>query len=880
MTSLTIDASLDTSGAMATLQQIGLELFTPFNALFTAIQTASSAACCDPIAAVLTALTTAEGTINTAMIAAQPLQAILKATTYTSIVTSLQTMLDSTSAAADAFTNLQTLLLEVASTSPAYTASTVTKVITWNIGSSVATPLKTLIGGVTSATAIGTAIVKDIKTAATIVAKTNTAINKGVTALVKPWTAFTKSVNDATASITKTSTSSIASISTSYNAVLIKASNYNGGDMSDLTTFLATFPVVSQTTLTTVLTGATTALNAIMDALTDQEAIIIPAIVDATKTMISTALTSQSSFAVTCLTKYSAILQGNSVSMSRLSGCVSSESSSVSMMVSTVSQELASIVSAFSSAAARLNLCTVPNGHCSEVIFASFEELTNRATDMFGAAATIATVYDATLTLRASTCLAAVSGDIQDVITQTAASFDTCLVTAQIKTAIAPSVKALQTAITGITIDPTLDTSGALTVLKQLGTDLLTPITGLFTAIQTALTAPCCDPTAVLTPVQTALTAAQAAITTAQTTVQPLQAVVKASTYTSLTSGLQAMLDAITASTTSFTNFQMLLVQVASASPPYTASTVTKVITADVAAAVAAPLKALVSGISSVSAVVTTVNKDVTTAVSIVAKTNTAINKGVAALVKPWTAFTKAVNDAIASIAKTSASSISSITSSYNAVLTKSTMYNMGDMTLLNTFLAAFPGLSQTTLTTVQTGAAGVLMATLTALTDQEALITPAITTAVNTMITTASTSQSSFAATCLNKYSTVLQGNTVAMSLLGGCVTPETSSVSMMVSTVSAELASIVSASNAAAVKLNLCTVANGQCSVAVFMAFTDLGTRIMDMFGAAGTIATVFDATQTLRVSTCLAAVSADIQDVVAQAQASFTTCLTTGK
>ncbi|XP_058449343.1 serine-rich adhesin for platelets-like [Malaya genurostris] len=448
-----------------------------------------------------------------------------------------------------------------------------------------------------------------------------------------------------------------------------------------------------------------------------------------------------------------------------------------------------------------------------------------------------------------------------------------------VKSTIGTGTKVITTANASISVNATLDTTNTVSSLRLVIADIVTPLANLFSGIQNATTDKSGNTDTVISAISDLVTATATAFGTAISDAAALQSVIKSGSYNGLTGNLTAISDTANTLSTVFSDISTLLTQITSAEYAYTANNVSKVITATVVGTITKPLKYIVGNLTTIGTIITAVGKDKQVAIALQAAANASMNSGLKDLVSASTSFNKTVNSLQTSTFRLSTTSLISINNSYATILAKSALYNGGDKTNLTTFLAANIDANTTAMAQVMTSTQSVTETVFTTLSTETSNIASALLLGINNITNTASTSDSKYASACENKYGAMYKQPTVSMARLAPCLSQETSGFSTLLQAVNVQFSGLVYAVGASAVKLNLCTVSNGNCSVSYFADFTAFSDLVTAQYNLLTTLVTTDNNILTARVDNCIVAVSNDIQDVSSAIQNKFGNCLTTG-
>ncbi|XP_058452323.1 uncharacterized protein LOC131430996 [Malaya genurostris] len=447
-----------------------------------------------------------------------------------------------------------------------------------------------------------------------------------------------------------------------------------------------------------------------------------------------------------------------------------------------------------------------------------------------------------------------------------------------VKSTIGNGIKVITAANASITVNTTLDASGALRTLRTLMNEIVPSIGNLLSGIQNATTNKSGDTDSVANSINAIISDVGSAIATAVEDNFSLGSVTKDVWFNGLIGNLWAITASVNSFSEAFNGVSTLLSDISSAEYPYTSNNVTKVITPAVINSISTPLKYVIGNLTSAGTIITAIGKDKQAAVALKTAANKTMNNDLTRLVSVSASFNKTMTDVQTSIIRLANTSLIAINNTYKDILARKMLYNGGETTNLTSYLALNILTNNSILGNIGLTYSVYQDMVSTALIEETSNIVNALTLGLSNVTDMASTNASKYATSCANKYGSMFQQSTVSMTRLAPCIQQETSGFSSLLQAVQVQFNALIQDGGASALKLNFCTVPNGNCSVSYFASFDVLGdtvaTRYSMVFGLLAQPAII-----ARRIRACIIAVSNDIQDVSSVIQNKFGKCLTTG-
>ncbi|XP_021702834.1 uncharacterized protein LOC23687779 [Aedes aegypti] len=316
------------------------------------------------------------------------------------------------------------------------------------------------------------------------------------------------------------------------------------------------------------------------------------------------------------------------------------------------------------------------------------------------------------------------------------------------------------------------------------------------------------------------------------------------------------------------------------ADPPYTARNVSMVITSSLITDYTSPLRNISSILSMLGTLMSTIAKEKQATIMQRLNLNETVDTSLKNLIQVVTNLNRTNYGVYSSVIRASDNSLKSINQTYAAVLSKASNFNNGNMTNLINFLANTSTVASGALDEIQNNTASFTLNLAYALGNQTTNISQSIYNGIRNVSDTASTSDSIYARICERKYAAMFQQSGLSPSRLNFCLQSEGASLSSFAQLViPAMFADIFRWVGPQVLRINMCSVANGTCSVGAFNAFSDFSSRMSTKYDLMRRAVLAEQDLALYRATSCIDAVSNDIQDLAIIIQDKFVNCMTTG-
>lgn len=383
---------------------------------------------------------------------ATDLQTVINPSTYNELRGNLTQLSTEVKLLATAQNVLVSTLNEVNMADPPYTARNVSMVITSSLIADYTSPLRNISSILSMLGTLMSTIAKEKQ--ATIMQRLNLneTVDTSLKNLIQVVTNLNRTNYGVYSSVIRASDNSLKSINQTYAAVLSKASNFNNGNMTNLTNFLANTSTVASSALDEIQNNTASFTLNLAYALGNQTTNISQSIYNGIRNVSDTASTSDSIYARTCERKYAAMFQQSGLSPSRLNFCLQSEGASLASLAQLVIPAMfADILRWVGPQVLRINMCSVANGTCSVGVssdfklrigqvdsfkyfkffqaFNAFSDFSSRMSTKYDLMRRAVLAEQDLALYRATSCIDAVSNDIQDLAIIIQDKFVNCLTT-------------------------------------------------------------------------------------------------------------------------------------------------------------------------------------------------------------------------------------------------------------------------------------------------------------------------------------------------------------------------------------------------------------------------------------------------------------------
>ncbi|XP_065080860.1 uncharacterized protein LOC135703545 [Ochlerotatus camptorhynchus] len=277
-----------------------------------------------------------------------------------------------------------------------------------------------------------TKVIDNQMNAAAQVAKVNASANTAVRSLATTFNTFSSNTVESCRIAVQTEKSATSNIIASFSPILDNSDSFNGGDVSNLNSYIETLKQLNKTYAQTVMSNYETVQARVFEMLTTQTQLVAVTLYNATKSIIYADAPSMSEHVSTCTAKYIGQLMAPPVQVSRLSSCLSPETDTLlnyDPMLAPLMLQLQTDASAISSV--RMLSCTRSNGQCSSVYFSAYDGLAVQVEAQLKNLNTVLGNELKFLQSRVETCVTAITADINDNIHTIQTNFLNCLTTGQ-----------------------------------------------------------------------------------------------------------------------------------------------------------------------------------------------------------------------------------------------------------------------------------------------------------------------------------------------------------------------------------------------------------------------------------------------------------------
>ncbi|XP_029725367.2 uncharacterized protein LOC109623228 [Aedes albopictus] len=431
-----------------------------------------------------------------------------------------------------------------------------------------------------------------------------------------------------------------------------------------------------------------------------------------------------------------------------------------------------------------------------------------------------------------------------------------------------------------ISINETLDSSGVLKMLRSIASDVVVPLESLLAGINDAASDKSGDSATLFENLNGLVESSAMALSKAQITVVGLQSVLNPTTYQDFSGNLTHLAAEVNSLVTVQSVLLSALNEVNTADPPYTARNVSMVITSDLISIYTTSLKSISSALSTLGSLISTIVKEKQATILQKLNLNDSVDTALKNLIQVVTNFNRTSYGVYSSAIRASDNSLKSLNQAYAPVLSKASTYNNGNMTNLMNFLANASTVASVALDNIRNNTAALTLQLAYTLGNQTTNISQTLYNGIQNISDTASTSTSTFSRTCERKYTTMFQQPGLSPSRLNLCLQSEGASLASFAQvTVPGLFGDVLRWVGPQVVRINMCSVSNGTCSVAAFDAISDFSSRLQMKYDMMSSVVIAEQNLSLYRIINCVDTVSNDIQDGVLSIQDKSVNCLTTG-
>lgn len=325
---LRMDPDMDRSGALPELIQVVNYVVSPLNKLLGAIlagSTSKRANSQDFFAALSNHAADTKVAVGNALTAANKIRGTVRPAQHEEIVGNVSLIESSLPQLQEVFTVLSTTVAVVQKSEVPVTSENVTDFFTRPIIDGLIFPLRNISRGVNDLANVVSAVIKDKMASMNAIASINSTVNSGSRSLAVVTMNFNRLANEAGTFAVNNANGLYGSINQVYSTIVNRPQNFNGGDISKVTNYLAEvktnvdrFSTEMGDTFASMRDNVTRVLNSQVDS-------ISRTLLNTATNISNTGYSSSSENADRCFTKYSNQLTQNPVQVNRLSACLQAE---------------------------------------------------------------------------------------------------------------------------------------------------------------------------------------------------------------------------------------------------------------------------------------------------------------------------------------------------------------------------------------------------------------------------------------------------------------------------------------------------------------------------------------------------------------------------
>ncbi|XP_055632863.1 uncharacterized protein LOC129773292 [Toxorhynchites rutilus septentrionalis] len=242
---------------------------------------------------------------------------------------------------------------------------------------------------------------------------------------------FNRTVIDVWKKVIEQQVNTVKSINQVYAAIVSRANDYNNGDISNLTQFLADMVTANSSFSETVELRSNLTMETVSASLQNHTDLLTKTLLDSgTKMVDNLDIANSSAYSVPCARQYFQQLQQQLVWIGKLSNCIKLESNAFRPTIQIVKTMLDYIRGAAVSIAVGLTtICQYGSSNCSSSYFAEFPEHSKRIQNRTAAVADWVTGDEQIVTGRIVSCLNATGYEFDESVRIMEEKFKFCLIT-------------------------------------------------------------------------------------------------------------------------------------------------------------------------------------------------------------------------------------------------------------------------------------------------------------------------------------------------------------------------------------------------------------------------------------------------------------------
>ncbi|EJY57477.1 AAEL017474-PA [Aedes aegypti] len=448
-----------------------------------------------------------------------------------------------------------------------------------------------------------------------------------------------------------------------------------------------------------------------------------------------------------------------------------------------------------------------------------------------------------------------------------------------IRLAIGLGVQPVMFVKNAIHVNASVDPSGVLPVLEIIVSNVTYPLGDLLTAILRSSSNSASNVTGVFQSLENLTACTSMAIASAQKAALQLQTTILSTLYSNLTDSLKMLSNQVTDLGLALDQLMTTFQTISTAYPPYTTANISTIITPALVSSITTPLRNLSNTLVSVTVDVLSIGRDRQNAIYYSNNINITLANDNATLAQYVVAVNRTATSTLKSSIQMANIALAGITQSYTYIEASPSNYNNGNLTKLNAFLANVTALNGTAFAKV-IDATNSLIGNVSSTIDKETeKVGATLYEAIQKLTNLTSISSSPFADTCLQNYAQDLTGPYASLTRFLPCIQLELGGFLPITQAATVRFSAVRTSVSSSAMRLNFCSIPNGNCTVSYFTDFDDYTVRLANGLTLATEVVSFGMYTIQGRMTDCVRAVSSDIQDVIAVVQKNYETCLTSG-
>ncbi|EDS43820.1 conserved hypothetical protein [Culex quinquefasciatus] len=428
---LKASAEVDTSGTVQNLIYIANNVTSPMNQLLGGVLSVTTARSGDVsmlFDKVSMLFSSTSSAIDKASAVVSNLEGLTKATLIQGLGDNLTSLSKSLTNLSSGWQNLTEAAKNAASSPTPLTLVNIGTYINASILANVTTPLKAAHSSIDTIATFITTIGTERTQALNHEARVNTSINDGLRNIANAEMNFNRTIADVFQRIGVAQINTFKNINQTYAPILAKVDQYNGGNVTNMTQFLADLAAANVSLTQFIELSSNYSTEQIYTVLRDQITVLSDTLLNITANITNLGITNTSQFATQCTQRY--VQQIQQLRIRNLENCISSELNSFRPTLTFVNFQLDLIKNAANAPFTQITrTCQRGNGQCASALFAAFPDHSTRIQNKISVVAGGVSNDEHIVTGRIRDCIIGATTDLIDSAQSIQDKFNGCLVT-------------------------------------------------------------------------------------------------------------------------------------------------------------------------------------------------------------------------------------------------------------------------------------------------------------------------------------------------------------------------------------------------------------------------------------------------------------------